>query len=85
MAIEKLKKNLVKFFCIFECLLTSNLTNQDSQLTWFFHNILKAIRESKNKGLKRIIFAGKWFQKLLHNKFSKKTSRLSRPGKQLKT
>ena len=51
MVAQKCKKKLLtKFFGIFECLLTQNLTNQDSKLlipqdTW--QNITK----SKHKGL----------------------------------
>ena len=60
MAAQKCQKKL---------LLTQNSTNQDSQLSWFFQTIWKAIRKSKNRGLYGIISACKWFQNLLCKTF----------------
>ena len=47
---QKKKKLLAKIFCIFECLLTQNPTNQDSQLSWFFQKLWKVVRKSKTGG-----------------------------------
>ena len=49
--INKQKKSLAEIFCIFECLLTQNSTNQGSQLSSFFQNILRTIKKSKNREL----------------------------------
>ena len=38
-------------FYIFECLLTQNPTNQDSQLSWFFQIIKKTVKKENNRGL----------------------------------
>ena len=52
MAAQKWKNKLfAEMFCILECLLTQNPTNQDSQLSLFFQAIWKTVRKSKNKGL----------------------------------
>ena len=87
MAAQKWQLNLLAEFLlhIFECLLTQNPTNQGSQLSRFFHNIWTTIRKSNRKGSYGIIFAGKWFWNLLHNKFFKKTLGFWTPGNQPKT
>ena len=83
---QKKKKKLVGiFFCIFECLLTQNPTNQGSQLSWFFQDIYKAITKCKTRELLGIISARKWYQNLLHSICYQKESRFWRPGNQWKT
>ena len=68
MAAQKCKNILlVETFCIFECLLAQNPTNQDSQLSWFFETIWKAISNSKNRELE--ISAWKWFKTLILKTF----------------
>ena len=68
MAAQKCKNILlVETFCIFECLLAQNPTNQDSQLSWFFETIWKAISNSKNRELE--ISAWKWFKNLILKTF----------------
>ena len=52
MAAQKCTKNLLaEIFDDFECLLTQNPTNQDSQLSWFFQTIWKIVRKFKNMEL----------------------------------
>ena len=52
MAAQKCKKKLlVEIVCIAKDLLPQNSTNQDSQLSWFFHTIWKAAIKLKNMGL----------------------------------
>ena len=43
MAAQKRKKEIVEIIFIFDCLLTRNPTNQDSQLSWFFQTIWKTV------------------------------------------
>ena len=75
---RKKKKNLLtEIFGIFECLITQNPTNQDSQLSWFFQTIWKTVRKSKNIGLEGIISAWKWFQNLLCSKFHEMVEKLN--------
>ena len=45
------KKLLAELFCIFECLLTQDPTNQATKLSWFFQIIRKTIRKFKKSGL----------------------------------
>ena len=45
------EKLLTGIFGIFEYLITQNLTNQDSQLSWFFQTIWMTVRKSKNMGV----------------------------------
>ena len=54
MAAQKQKRKMLALG-ISECLLTQNPANQDSQLSWFFQNIGKAIRKSKHRRLWGII------------------------------
>ena len=68
MAAQKPKKLLTGVFGIFEFLLAQNTTNQDSQLSWFFQTIWKAVRKSKNTRFQGIILAWKLFQNLHHSK-----------------
>ena len=47
---QKYKENLfAEIFCIFECLLSQNLINQGSQLSWFFQTIWKTIKETQKQ------------------------------------
>ena len=46
-----------EMFDTFEHLLDQKSTNQDPQLSWFFQNIWKAVRKSKNMGFQGIISA----------------------------
>ena len=70
MVAQKCKnKLLVEIFGIFECLLTQNPTNQDSQLSWFFQTIWKAISKSKDRELKETISNWKWFKNLILKTF----------------
>ena len=66
------KKAFGRIFCIFECLLPQNPTNQGSQLSWFLETIWKTIKNFKNTRLQGIISVWKWFQNLLGSKFFKK-------------
>ena len=60
MGTKNKKKLLLEILGIFECLLTQNLTNQDSYLFLFFHTKPKAVSKSKNRGLLvEVIFASK--------------------------
>ena len=43
MTAQNCQKN-VFLIGIFKCLLAQNLTNQDSQLSWFFQTIWKTVR-----------------------------------------
>ena len=70
------KKMLTEIFGICECLLTQNLTNQDSQFSWLFQTIWKTVRKSKNMGLKGVISAWRWFQNLLQSKLQKMDEKL---------
>ena len=54
MAAQKQKREMLTL-SISECLLNQNPANQDSQLSWFFQNIGKAIRKSKLRDLWGII------------------------------
>ena len=69
---KKKKKVVCLILGKFECVLTQNQTYQDSQLSWFFHTIWKAVRKSKNMRFQEIVSAWKWFQILLCSEFSKK-------------
>ena len=73
---QKRKKLIPETFCIFECLLTQNTTNQDSQGSWLSQTIWKIVRRSKNMGLHGIISAWKWLQNLLQSKLQKMTEKL---------
>ena len=78
MQLKKTKKKLLtEIFSIFECLVTQNPSNQDSQLTWFFQIIWKTVRKSRNMGLLRMTYAWKWFQNLLHSKSHKMAEKLN--------
>ena len=68
---------LIKIFGIFERLLAQNLTNQGSQLSWFFQNITKNIRKFRNMALHGIISAWKWFQNLFRCKFHNMAEKLN--------
>ena len=70
------RKMLTEIFGICECLLTQNLTNQDSQFSWLFQTIWKTVRKSKNMGLKGVISAWRWFQNLLQSKLQKMDEKL---------
>ena len=48
MGAQKQEKMLTEILGIFECLLTENLTNQDSQFSWLFQTLWKTVRKSKN-------------------------------------
>ena len=48
------KELLAEFFFIFECLLTQNSTNQDSQLSSFFHTIWKTIKNPKTGAFREL-------------------------------
>ena len=55
MVAEKWKKKLlVEIFGIFECILTQNPSNQDSQLSWLFQTIWNSVRKSKNMGSREL-------------------------------
>ena len=76
---------MAEIFDIFECLLPQNPSNQSSLFFRFFRTKWKGITKSKNRRLQGIISAWKWFQILLHSKFSKKASKFWSPGNQPKT
>ena len=78
---KKKKKLLAETFCIFVCLLTRNLTNEDSQLSWFFQTISKTVRKSKNMGFQGIVSAWKWFKNLLHSKCSRNSQKMAEKWK----
>ena len=50
------KKLLAEIFCIFECLLTQNRSNQDSQLSWFFQTIRRLIENQKTGDSREFVF-----------------------------
>ena len=49
-------------FGIFECLVAQNPSNQDSQLTWFFQTIGKAIIKQKTSGYGELFLSENDFQ-----------------------
>ena len=62
---QKYKENLLaEIFCIFECLLSQNLTNQGSQLSWFFQTIWKTIKETQKQEALGNYFSLKMISKL---------------------
>ena len=69
MAAQKRKKKTKKtaeFFCIFECLLPQNESNESSLLPWFFQIMWKTIKKPKSRVCLKVI------SKLACIKFSKK-------------
>ena len=73
MAPQKRKKTFsAEIFRIFECLLTQNPTNQDSQLSWFFQTIKKSVRKSKNQGALGSYFYLRMIAELAPQKFFQK-------------
>ena len=76
------KKILVELFCIFECLLPPNSSNQSSHLSLFFKTKWKLITKSKKRGFRELFLPKNDFKTC--SAVSQKTSRFWRPKNQPK-